>query len=467
MASPVRNQYLEIKSRYQDAILLYRMGDFYETFDDDARVAARDLEIVLTKRDMGQGEVVPLAGIPFHALDSYLAKLIRKGHRVAIAEQTSEPDGKRLVDRDVTRVVTSGTVIEPGLLESASNNYLAAVAISGAQAGIAHVDISTGEFAVTQLQTAVVGEELARLAPAEVLLLEGDASVPDDALRFLNVNRLNGANFSASNARRQLLDHFGVRSLDAYGCEGLELPTIAAAAIVEYLENTHKAVLPQIASLYTYSTTAFMTLDAQTRRNLELFEGGRWGSRDQSLFSVLNLTETAMGARQLRRWLGQPLLELGALRRRLDAVEWMHVAETRRRLVRTELAGVSDIERTMQRVGAGVVLPREIVGLRHSLERVPKMREALSDAGDVIAWLWEELDPCDSVVNFVTSAIADDPQGEVGQGRVVREGYSAEMDQVRSAARDARSYIAGLERKERDRTGIANLKVGYNKVFGY
>ena len=362
MASPVRKQYLEIKSRYPDALLLYRMGDFYETFDEDARLAARDLEIVLTQRDMGQGEVVPLAGIPYHALDSYLAKLVRKGHRVAIAEQTSEPDGRTLVSRDVVRVVTPGTVIEPGMLDSGANNYLAAVAQGGAQSGIALVDITTGEFAVTQLPTGAVPQEIARLAPSELLLAESDtASLPSEAPDS-HVTRLNGASFAPNAARRRVLDHFGVRSLDAFGCEGLEFATTAAAVVLDYVGNTHVAALPQLTGLRTYSTDAFMALDPQTRRNLELFEGGRWGAKGQSLLSVLDCTQTPMGARALRRWLGQPLLDLDALERRLDAVAWLHASDVRRQRIRTELAEVSDLERAVQRIGAGVAFPRELVG---------------------------------------------------------------------------------------------------------
>ena len=467
MASPVRRQYLEIKSRYTDALLLYRMGDFYETFDEDAITAARDLEIVLTQRDMGQGEVVPLAGIPYHALDGYLAKLIRKGHRVAIAEQTTEPEGKGIVERDVVRVVTPGTVIEPGLLDAAANNYLAVVATAGATAGIACVDITTGEFFVTQLPAASVPEELARLSPSEVVAAESDQGGVEADSPHYSVTRLGSAVFAPSAARRRVLDHFSVRSLDAFGCEGLELATTAAGVVIEYLKRTHKVVLPQLTSLRTYSTDSFMTLDPQTRRNLELFEGGRWGSRKQSLLEVIDFTATPMGARLLRRWVGQPLLDLHALGQRLDAVAWLHESDARRQRIRTELAEVSDMERALQRIGAGVALPRELVGLRHSLERVPALRSLTDEAGEGLAWLTGGLQPCAEVSDLVKAAIADDPQGEAGQGRVIREGYSAEMDEVRSAAQDARSYIAGLERKERERTGIANLKVGYNRVFGY
>ena len=467
MASAVRKQYLEIKARRPDALLLYRLGDFYETFDDDARVMARDLEIVLTQRDMGQGEVVPLAGIPYHALDGYLAKLVRKGHRVAIAEQVTEPDGKSIVGREVVRVVTPGTVIEPGMLESGANNYLAAVAAGGAQAGVAFADVTTGEFAAAQLPAGAVAQELARLSPAEALVAESDrTSVDPDAAPF-HVTRTPDARFAPNAARRRVLDHFGARSLDAYGCEGLQLATTAAAVVLDYLGETNRAALPLLTGLRTYSTDAYMALDPQTRRNLELFEGGRWGAKDQSLLSVLDLTETPMGARMLRRWLGQPLLDLAAIERRLDAVSWLLESDVRRRRIRAELADISDIERAMQRVGAGAAHPRELVGLRRSLERVPALRGLTAEGGGALAWLTDGLRPCEAITERVREAIVDDPQGDVGQGKIAREGYSREMDEARSAAQDARSYIAGLERRERERTGIPSLKVGYNRVFGY
>ena len=467
VASAIRKQYLEIKARHPDALLLYRLGDFYEMFDEDARLAARDLEIVLTQRDMGQGEVVPLAGIPYHALDGYLAKLVRKGHRVAIAEQITEPDGKSIVGREVARVVTPGTVIEPGMLESGANNYLAAVAAGGAQAGVAFADVTTGEFAVTQLPSGAVAQELARLSPAEVILAESDTASVDADSAAWSVTRAPDARFAPNAARRRVLDHFGARSLDAYGCEGLDLATTAAAVVLDYLGQTNQAVLSQLTGLRTYSTDAYMALDPQTRRNLELFEGGRWGAKDQSLLSALDFTETPMGARMLRRWLGQPLLDLDAIERRLDAAAWLRESDARRQRIRAELAEVSDIERTMQRVGAGVALPRELAGLRRSLERVPALREMTADAGAALAWLTDGLRPCDAIVERAREAIVDDPQGELGQGRIVREGYSPEMDEARRAAQDARAYIAGLERRERERSGIPSLKVGYNKVFGY
>jgi DNA mismatch repair protein MutS len=471
MATPVRTQYLEMKARHPDALLLFRMGDFYETFDEDARIVARDMEIVLTQRDMGQGEVVPLAGIPYHALDRYLARLIRKGHRVAICEQISVPDGKRLVDRDVVRVVTPGTIIEPDLLKQGANNYLAAVATNEVEAGIAYVDVTTGEFGVTQVDLATLPQEIARLDPSEVLVPLSGATIEhvrDDRGEFI-VTPVPDAWYAPSLARRRLLEHFEVTSLEAFGCDNLPLAISAAAAILDYLADTYKSALPLLTGLRTYAADAFMALDPQTRRNLELFEGGRQGTLDNSLLRVLDQTETPMGARLLRRWIGQPLLDLDELVLRQDAVSWMKDSGVRRQQVRDSLKKISDIERALHRIAAGAAIPREIVGLRHSLEQVPTVEGLLADGveGSPLGWLSAGLDPCEAIVVLVADAIADDPQGDVGGGKVVREGFSKELDELRSASLDARSYIAGLERRERERSGIANLKVGYNRVFGY
>ena len=465
----MRRQYLDVKARHPDAVVLFRMGDFYETFDDDARVAARDLEIVLTQRDMGGGVKVPLAGIPYHALDSYLARLIKKGHRVAICEQTSEPDGRRLVDREVVRVVTPGTVVEPALLEESANSYLAAVAMDGNRAGIAYVDVTTGEFAATETPAEWVGAELARLAPREVLLA-ADATAPPavDAERapYL-LTRRSASAFAPEAARRMLLDHFGAVTLEAFGLDGAPLATAAAGAVADYLGDTHKAALGLLHGLRVYSTDSFMALDPQTRRNLELFEGGRRGERAHSLLGVLDATKTPMGARLLRRWIGEPLLDAGALEQRLDAVEWLKESGSRRSRVERCLAQVSDVERALHRMGAGAAPPREVAALRRALEQAPPLREVIAEAGDWLAWLWDGLDPCAEAVGLIAAALADEPQGEPGQGGVIRQGFSRELDELRGASTDARAYIAGLEKRERERSGIPSLKVGYNKVFGY
>ena len=312
MTTPARRQYLRIKKQHLDEVLLFRMGDFYETFDDDARLVARELEIALTSREMGRGQRIPLAGIPYHALEPYLARLVKKGYRVAICEQTSDPaESRGLVERQVVRVVTPGTVIEDAILEQKANNYLAAVIVEGDQAGLAYVDITTSEFATTQIGLQQLPFELGRLAPSELLVSEADEEPPssDGAM----VTPLPPDSFHNQWARESLLDHFGVASLEAFGCEYLPLATRSAGAVIDYLGRNQRAALSQISVLRTYSTESYMVLDPQTRRNLELFEGGRWAAEASSLLAVLDRTRTPMGGRLLRRWLGQPLLAVDRL----------------------------------------------------------------------------------------------------------------------------------------------------------
>ncbi len=319
--TPIRQQYLRIKKQYPDAIVLFRLGDFYETFDEDAKIASKELQIVLTSREMGKGNKIPLAGIPYHALDGYLAKLINRGYRVAIVEQLTKPgEVKGLVQRDVVRLVTPGTVLEPGLLDSKTNNYLVALAMGEGEAGLAFVDITTGEFATTQLPLARAATELQRLNPPEVIAAEG-ASL--EGLNYSGaVTRLDDYLFGLETAERTLLEHFGVASLEGYGCANLPLAVRAAGAVVHYIQSTQKAVGAQLTHLSTYTTDDFMALDAQTQRNLEIFQGARSGAVEGSLLSVIDLTKTAMGGRLLKRWLGQPLLDVKALQKRQDAVGW-------------------------------------------------------------------------------------------------------------------------------------------------
>ena len=466
--TPIRRQYLRIKRKYPDALLFFRLGDFYETFDDDAHLASRELEIVLTSRSMGKGLRVPMAGIPAHSLDSYLARLIKRGYKVAICEQLTDPaKSKGLVERDVVRVVTPGTVVEPTLLEQKANNYLAALVVEGEAAGLAHVDITTGEFATTQMSVEELSLEVERLSPAEVIVPQG-RDVPGLESNG-SLTPVPPSSFDSQVARRTLLDHFGVLSLGAFGCE-LPLAMGAAGAIVEYLSQTQRVAQTQLATLVTYSTGSFMTLDRQTRRNLELFEGGRWGEERLSLYAILDLTRTSMGARLLRRWLGQPLLDLAELERRLEAVRLFYVGLARREKTRTLLSRVIDVERVLNRVRLGSVLPRELVGLKASLEASAELATLLKDkgpSGGPVEWLTSRMHPCPEVVTLIDSALPADPIGVPGDGNVIRQGFSKELDEVRSAGQDARQYIAGIEKAERGRTGIRSLKIGYNRVFGY
>jgi DNA mismatch repair protein MutS len=469
MTTPGRRQYLRIKKEHENEILLFRMGDFYETFDDDARVVARELEIALTSREMGKGQRVPLAGIPYHALDSYLARLVKKGYKVAICEQVSDPaTSKGLVDRAVVRVVTPGTVVEDSLLEQKANNYLAAAVVDGDDVGLAYIDITTAEFATSQFAVADLPVELGRVSPAELLVPR--AQDPISVEGRTTVTPLDADAFHPEWTRQVLLDHFGVASLEAYGCEGLSLAVSAAGAIIEYLGRNQRDALAQIGSLFTYSTSAYMVLDPQTRRNLELFAGGRWGATAElSLFSVLDRTRTPMGGRLLRRWLGQPLLDVPELVGRQDAVAWSHRSALRRERVAVHLDGVSDIERLVSRVRGYGATPRDLVGLASSLEAAPHIRGILQEEDDreQVAWLADEMGDNSEVVRLIRDAIDDEPPVSVGDGKVIRQGFSPDLDTVRDASRDAQGYIARLEREERERTGIKSLKVGYNRVFGY
>ena len=463
--TPLRQQYLRVKQRYPEALVLFRLGDFYETFDEDAKIVSREMEIVLTSREMGKGNRVPLAGIPHHALDNYLARLINRGYKVAICEQLSDPKEKGLVERDVVRVVTPGTVVEPGLLEGNANNYLVALVLDGNQVGIAHVDITTSEFRTTQLPVDRAAAELERLRPSEILAPR-ESDLSHLLANSIPVTPIDGQWFEADTARRVLLEHFGTSSLEGYGCEQLPMATGAAGAIVYYLGETQKGALGQLGGLVTYSTEAFMTLDPQTRHNLELFSTFRQGAVG-SLLSVIDMTKTSMGGRLLRRWLGQPLLDITELNERLDVVGWFHGSAGRRKKAAASLGQIADLERLINRVRGSIATPRELVSLRRSLEASAGLKEALQqEDSSPIGWLVKGLKPCDEVVELIAGAIAEEPPQNLGEG-VIKPGFSPELDGIRDASRDARKHLSNLEREERERTGIRNLKVGYNRVFGY
>jgi DNA mismatch repair protein MutS len=467
-ATPIRRQYLNIKKQYPNAIVLFRLGDFYETFDEDAKITSRELEIVLTSREMGKGNKVPLAGIPYHALDSYLARLINRGYKVAICEQVTKPGETRgIVEREVVRLVTPGTVVEPGLLESKTNNYLVAVCPREGEVGIAYVDITTSEFAVTQLPLARAATELERLAASEVIASE---NADLEGLGFsATVTRLDGYWFEYEVARRTLLDHFQAASLEGFGCAGLPLAVAAAGAVVHYVGETQKKVSGQLNRLTTYATENYMALDTQTQRNLELFQGAGSGTTEGSLLSVIDNTKTPMGGRLLRKWLGQPLLDMAELNKRLDAVEWFADKSLARNKIVALLKNIADLERLMNRVRGEIAIPRELVTLRRSLETVPKLREIIENEEDnsAIDWLKDGLKPCQEVIDLIAGALVDEPSSALGEGGVIREGFSEELDNLRLASGNARKYLASMEAQEREKTGIKSLKIGFNNVFGY
>jgi len=467
-STPIRQQYLRIKRKYPQAIVFFRLGDFYETFDEDAKLASRELEIVLTSREMGKGRRVPMAGIPYHALDNYLAKLINRGHKVAICEQVTKPgETKGLVEREVVRLVTPGTVVEPGLLDSKTNNYLVSLALGAEEVGIAYVDITTSEFATTQVSLQRAIPELERLRPPEIIT--ANSSELSGLELTAPVTRLDNYWFELEVAHQTLLDHFGVATLDGYGCAHLSLAVSAAGSIIRYIEETQKGVLGQLTQLSTYSTSSFMALDVNTQNNLELFHAGRSRMAGGSLLSIIDLTKTAMGGRLLKRWLGQPLLDITELTKRQDAISWFYSNNLARNQTIALLDKTADLERLINRVRGGIAAPRELVALRRSLEIIPKLIEVIEhgSSNSPINWLKEELKPRQDVIDLISEAIEEQPSPNLGEGGVVRQGFSEELDSLRLASRNAKQYLANLESQEQEKTGIKSLKVGFNKVFGY
>lgn len=466
--APIRQQYLRIKRRYPQAIVFFRLGDFYETFDEDAKVVSKELNIVLTSREMGKGNRVPLAGIPYHALDNYLARLVNRGYKVAICEQITQPgETKGLVEREVIRVVTPGTVVEPSLLDSKANNYLISLVLGDEEAGIAYVDITTSEFATTQIPLPRTLPELERLRPSEIITADGSELSGWELTA--TVTRLDDYQFELEIARQTLLDHFGVATLDGYGCAHLPLAIRAAGAIIHYIQETQKGALGQLTRLSTYSTDSFMALDIETQSNLELFRSARSGTAEGSLLSIIDLTKTAMGDRLLKRWLGQPLLDITELVKRQDALSWFYDNTLARNQTFSLLNKTADLERLINRVRGNIATPRELVALRRGLEAIPKLIEIIEggSSNSPINWLKDELKPRQDVVDLIGEAIADEPSSSLGEGNVIRKGFSEELDNLRLVSQNAKQYLANLERQEQEKTGIKSLKVGYNKIFGY
>jgi len=467
-STPIRQQYLRIKRKYPQAIVFFRLGDFYETFDEDARLVSKELEIVLTSREMGKGHRVPMAGIPYHALDNYLARLINRGYKVAICEQVTKPgETKGLVERDVVRVVTPGTVVESNLLDSKTNNYLTSLVLGDDEVGIAYVDITTSEFATTQLPFQRAIPELERLRPAEVITAK--SSELSSLGLAAPITRLDDYWLELEIAHQTLLDHFEAATLDGYGCAHLPLATRAAGAIIHYIQETQKKALEQLTRLATYSTDSFMALDVQTQSNLELFRSSRSGTAVGSLLSIIDLTKTAMGGRLLKRWLGQPLLDITELVKRQDAISWFYGNTLARNQTISLLGEVADLERLINRVRSAITTPRELISLKHTLEVIPKLIEVIEagKSSDSISWLKDELKPRQDVIDLISETIEEPPPSSMDEGGVIRQGISEELDKLRLTSKNSKQYLANLEREEREKTGIKSLKIGYNRVFGY
>ncbi|MCA1628228.1 MAG: DNA mismatch repair protein MutS, partial [Acidobacteria bacterium] len=453
--TPLRQQYLDIKGRHTDAILLFRIGDFYEAFDDDARLLAKELGIVLTSKPMGHSLRVPLAGIPHHSLERHLATLIGRGHRVAICEQLTaapvkgEAAGRGLIERDVVRVVTPGTIIEPGLLQSKVNNYLAALVISGRHAGIAYADVTTGEFAATELGVAHALTELQRLAPSEVLIPRG-LEIHEELLPGF-ITRFTDDQFDPQIAKSVLLKHFGARSLVPFGLARAPHATAAAGALISYLRETQIAAAAQLTRLTSYHTGNFMQLDAQTIKSLEIFDhfGGA-----SSLLSMLDVTRTPMGGRGLRRWLRQPLLDKLEIERRHEHVAWFAAHERERAELFAALELTHDIERLLGRIRASMAMAQEVLALAQSLEMLPRVRAVLQKETQKFGAALAALPTCDGALRAIRAAISEELPKRAAANGVIRTGYSEELDRLRELLRNGRSFLADMEQRERARTGI-------------
>jgi DNA mismatch repair protein MutS len=474
--TPIRQQYLEIKRQYPNSILFFRLGDFYETFDQDAEIASRELDIVLTSRPIGKGLRAPLAGIPYHAVENYLARLIEKGYHVAICEQVGDQPTKGIFPRRVVRVVTPGTIVEPGLLPGDANNYLASIVIDNGHAGVAYVDITTGEFAVTEIDAvtdpslgaaeqfwAPLRAEMTRLRPAEIIHPD-NLLVPIGFSDHLTV--WPAWRFEMGKCKESLLAHFDSSTLDGFGLKNLPLATRAAGAILQYLKETEGAALDLLTSLRVYSLGEFMTFDSATRRNLELTEALHGGVKG-SLLGVLDQSISPMGKRLLGQWVSQPLLDLNRIRVRQDGVEFFFSRSMLRAEFRSALKPLADLERLVNRIISGHALPRDLVTLRETLIHLPAIL-LLFRSEDVLSPLpINSIDPCTDELNLLQSSIDDDPPATLQNTGAIRSGFSSELDGINEASRHAREWIANLEAVERQRTGIKTLKVGYNKVFGY
>ena len=458
--TPVRQQYLDIKRDYPDTIVFFRLGDFYETFDEDAEITARELDIVLTSRPIGNGVRAPLAGIPYHAVENYLARLIEKGYHVAICEQVGDQPAKGIFPRKVVRVVTPGTVTEPGLLPGDANNYLASIILDGTTASVSYTDVTTGEFAVTELPLEALRAELTRLHPAEIIYPDNQI-LPEGITGHLTA--LPAWKFEPGKCNETLLAHFKSSTLVGFGLKSNSLPVRAAGAIVQYLKETQPDALNLLTSLRSYSLNEFMTLDASTRRNLELDETLR-GERKGSLLGTLDFAITPMGKRLMHQWVSQPLLQVAKIVQRQDGVQYFVSNGMIRAELRDALKPLADLERLVNRVIAGQAQPRDLVAMRNTLGQLPKIKEVISDQSSVVSGQWSV---CEEQYSLLQNAIDDDPPATLQNTGVIRAGYSAELDGVIEASKHARDWIANLEGVEREKTGIKTLKVGYNKVFGY
>ena len=473
--SPMMAQYMETKKQYSDCILFYRLGDFYEMFFDDALTASRELEITLTGKECGLEERAPMCGVPYHAVDSYLSRLVQKGYKVAIAEQMEDPKlAKGLVKREVIRVVTPGTITSAQALDETKNNYLMGIVYLADKMGVSVADITTGDFLVTEVSTdRALFDEINKFSPAEVICNDAFSmsgiSLEDLKDRYhFTVSALDSHFFQDDSCRKVLREHFKVGSLEGLGLGDYDCGVIAAGAVLQYLYETQKSTLDHLTTIVPYATGNYMVLDSSTRRNLELLETMREKQKRGSLLWVLDKTRTAMGARLLRTWIEQPLISREDILKRQNAIEELNLNYISREELGEYLNPVYDLERLIGRISYKTANPRDLLAFRNSIAMVPHIKRLLGEfTSDALKELEQELDPLEDLEDLIPRAIVEEPPITVREGGMIRDGYNEEADRLRHAKTEGKTWLAELEARERESTGIKNLKVKYNKVFGY
>jgi len=472
--TPMMRQYHDLKNKYQDAVLFFRLGDFYEMFGEDAKRAAKILDIALTSRNKGGGEKIPMAGVPYHSAASYIEKLIKKGIKVAICEQLEDPsESSGIVERDVIRVVTPGTVIENEILSENENNYLAAVFKYGDYYGFSYTDISTGEFYLTEFsaeKTNKLKDEINRISPRELLLDEQTASSK-------LINELhNQYNFTLNILGQKkferlyqgLLDHFKLKSLEGFGCEEMKAAVYAAGQVLSYLSETQKRTINQITNLKAYHLEDYMVLDSASRRNLELSSTIRDNQRSGSLLSILDQTVTSMGAREIKKWINQPLVQKNEITKRHDALAEIIDNYMILEKLRAELSEIYDLERIMSKITYQSANARDLVALRNSLAKLPAVKKLMAELqSDLLSEMQADFDLLEDIYNVIDNSIKNEPTTTITEGGIIKDGYDSKLDELRSLVSSGKDWISALQKEEREKTGINTLKVGFNKVFGY
>jgi len=477
MSTPLMKQYQQVKAKYPDTILLFRMGDFFETFDEDAKITSKVLGIVLTKRGNGASGETPLAGFPHHALDAYLPKLLRAGYRVAICEQMEDPKyAKGIVKRDVVEVMSPGVAFLDKVLEQKQNNYLAAVALPSPLAtsedriGFAFIDVSTGEFGLSEFPLKHLFDQASNLQPQELLVQKRDLETVKTLLgeRFrVLYTKVDDWVFNADYAYELLINHFKTQSLKGFGIEEMRIGTIAAGAVMNYLQETQKANIPHIKKIVPHDVSEYMVLDASTKRNLEITTNIS-GQSEGTLYSIIDHTLTPMGGRMLKQWINRPLKRLEPIRERLDAVQELVTNESTRGKIHDELKHIGDLERLIAKIATGRANPREVNQLKIMLEQIPNIKTHVSNLkSQAFTVLNKNLDALFDLVSSIDKAIADDPPLTLADGNVIQNGYNTELDEIRTLALGAKDWVAKHQQSERERTGISSLKIHFNNVFGY